>query len=114
MEELEAAMASFPAERSLDWRGPDARGGARLSPAAASAVPPQLERSRTLPPPEAGPPAAGDEPAESGQYWGEVAQIAGPQAAACVQRWLMRFVEDLSMDEIELLAGPGATSSASQ
>lgn len=100
--ELDAALSSFPSVRSADWRGEGARGGAKLQPKDTTSA----QTSRT-PIAALATTAAKTDPQQKavpGKYWSEINTIAGPQAAAAVQRWLMRYVEGLSMDEIEMLA----------
>jgi nucleoid-associated protein YgaU len=109
--ELDMAMSSLPAARPLDWRGRSARGGTPCGLASGSSAAPRKPRIEYVSTVSgtANAPSSQSAP-EPGRYWAEVTKIAGSEAASCVQRWLMRYVEGLSMDEIELLATPPKTA----
>lgn len=86
--------------RSADWRGGAARGGVQLvrddrgSATVKKATKALRESSQSV---ESSLPVAGE-------YWSELSDLGGSQIAGSVQRWLMRFVDALSIDDIELLA----------
>lgn len=107
--ELESAVRSFPAERSLTWRGENARGGSLCSSRDGW---PRTEAQSAPSASLKAPPAASAEvmEAETGNCWTELREAGGNEAAVCVQRWLMRYVEGLSLDEIELLATPAKSA----
>lgn len=109
--ELEFAMTSLPAERSLQWRGENARSGRLCHPKIRSGLEnskPSLGHGTDV---KFATKSKSNRDAIAGNYWTDITSVGGSAAAVCVQRWLMEFVERLSMDEIELLATPPRTAS---
>lgn len=106
--ELESAMKSFPAERSLTWRGENARCGPLRISGDVSARSKVSSTQSALP--KSSIPSPSEQDPETESYWTELRKSGGSEAAVCVQRWLMRYVEGLSLDEIELLATPSKSA----
>jgi hypothetical protein len=105
--DLEATTRRFPANRPADWRGAGARGGRKLSPPSAivagepSSVPPQVQS--IAPPPEQSQGLTGESEV-AGTYWDAITRLGGQRLASDVQGKLVRFVKDLTVEEIELIA----------
>lgn len=108
-EKVDAALASSAASaRPSSWRGAGARGGVptRAATSASVAAAPVTAAAQTrMALGASGKAAKARGKAEPGRYWKELSAIAGPAVCSDVQRWVVRYVEGLSMDEIEMLAG---------
>jgi hypothetical protein len=105
--DLEATSRRFPATRPADWRGAGARGGRKLSPQSAPvtggprSVPPRVQ-SVASPPNQSQGLTGGSEGA--GTYWDGLTRLGGQRLASDVQGKLVRFLKDLTVEEIELIA----------
>jgi hypothetical protein len=105
--ELHAAYQRLPVVRSRHWRGVGARSGARLSPQ--PPTPPEPDHGARGPPPLR-PPASqvhhGDDSSEAvddGTYWEALTRLGGQRLASEVQAQLVRYLKDLTVDEIETI-----------
>lgn len=113
-----AALTALPVVFGATHRGPSARGGRRLTPAAAGtsaaagASAPAVAAPRSV----AAAPAAAPAPAVAtgGGYWGRLRELLTTHlgderlvraVAADMQRTHMRWVAGLAVDEVEALAG---------
>jgi hypothetical protein len=105
--EIHSAYQRFPVVRSRHWRGVGARGGARLSLQPPTLPEPNRDERGHVP---QRPLASGvhhgensSDAIDSGTYWEALAKLGGQQVASDVQAQLVRYLKDLTVDEIEII-----------
>jgi hypothetical protein len=96
--DIDLALTSYPVLRRSDWQGPAARGGLPVALVAPRCTTPALNLSSIAAPITTS--SLGE-----ASYWQQLSSMASPQIAADVQRWLVRFVKDMSFRDINLMAG---------
>lgn len=106
--EVEDAFSRLPVVRPATWRDVDSRGGAPLTPPQA----PSPKRHRTAAASADNisslqSPSANDSGSAGTEknYWSELSKICGDDVTADVKARIEKFVNNLSLQEIEELAG---------
>lgn len=105
--EVEAAFSRLAVVRPATWRDTDARGGAKLAPSTVSQVKCRREPSssgasfiKQTTSVDVGASSNGGI-----TYWDELSKLCGDRIAEDVRERITQFVNNLSLHEIELLAG---------